>query len=163
MKYILEDLLQIRQLREQENLKNLKLKKKELENAIQLIQHSKEELKQYIAWRIKKENELYDSIININISLNELNSLRESIAILKEKDLILQKKILDAEEQKKRAEKEVDNAKIVYTKAVKDTKKIAEHKKIWIAEMQKIAEKAAEAELEDLHFKTQMISVESNE
>lgn len=163
MKYILEDLLQIRQLRERESLKNLKLKKKELENAILLIQKRKDELTEYITWRIEKENELYDSIINMNVSVNELNSLRESIAILKEKDLIIQKKILDAEEQKKKSEKEVENAKILYSKAVKDTKKIAEHKKIWIAEMQKNAEKAAEAELEDLHFKIQTIGAESHE
>jgi type III secretion protein O len=157
MKYILEDLLKIRRLREDEKQKDLKVKKNELEDAIRLLEDKKTELANYIKWRINRENELYNAVINTKVTLTELDDLKTAIFILKEKDLILQKNILDAEQMKKQAEENLNQARIAYNKAFKETKKIVEHKKMWLTEIKKAEEKFAENEIEDLIFKKEMI------
>jgi type III secretion protein O len=149
MKYALQDLLRVRDFREENASREVRVKQHQLNEAIKTLEQKKKEVEEYRIWRVEKEVSLYDEIINKIVGMEKLDELKLTIARLREREAELEKEVLDAQKAKETAEKNLEKAKESYAAAVKDKKKIETHKEIWTDEMLKEADAALEKEMED--------------
>jgi hypothetical protein len=154
MKYPLEDLLRVRQFREDERAQELTRKRGEVEAAAQLVEKRKQELTAYTAWRINREKELYDEVMLREIEVKDLDALKLNIQILRENELAYGERVKEAEKALEAAQQALAAAQAAYMKAVRDKGKIEEHKGWWAQEEAKEAEANAEKELEDFRVRT---------
>lgn len=150
IKYVLQDLLNIRNMREDEAHQAIQVAKYKVEEAIKLIEQKIKEKEDYVAWRLKREIELYDGIKGKKVKLQDLDDLKNRIFMLRQRDLAFEKAIEDAKQAKIEAEKKVEEAIQKHKAAVKERQKIEEHKKIWLDE--KLAEENEKEEKEAEDF-----------
>ncbi|CAM2005076.1 type III secretion system stalk subunit SctO [Acanthopleuribacter pedis] len=150
IKYVLQDLLNIRNMREDEAQQGITVAKYKVEEAARAIQDKIKEKEEYVAWRLKREIELYDGIKGKKVKLRDLDDLKERIFMLRQRDLAFEKAIEDAKRAKVDAEKAVEVAIQKHKAAIKERQKIDEHKKIWLEE--KLAEENDKQEKEAEDF-----------
>ena len=117
-------------------------------------EQKKKEFQDYHIWRIQKENSLYEGIRNKLVRLQDLDALRQKIALLRERELALKKDIMEAEKEKEKALAELNKSKEQLRQSMKEHEKILEHKKMWLENMRKEMERRQEIELEE--FKTKI-------
>ena len=154
MKYPLEDLLRVRNFREDNAANELTRRRREVEQAEQLVQQRKKELEEYIQWRIKREEELYQEVMQKPVQLKDLDDLKQDIQLLREKEHLYEDRIREAEKALADARQALDDAHAQYQAAVRDRQKIDEHKDLWAQETAKINEANAEKELEDFRVRS---------
>lgn len=154
MKYPLEELLSVRKFREGERASELARKRKAVGEAEQLVERRRQELKEYIAWRIQREEELYNGILRHEIAVRQLDDLKVNIQILRENELTYQERVQQAEKNLGAARHELATAQTTYQKAVKDSNKIEAHKSWWALEAAREAEAFQERELEDFRVRS---------
>ena len=153
MKYELQDLLNVRKIREDNAAAEVTLRRQLVAEAEQNVVRRKQELQDYIQWRIQREQELYDSVMQQEVHLNDLEELKLDVQILRDKEHAYKEKIIEAEKQLKDAQDNLETAKQKYTEAVRNREKLDEHKKIWTEEAEKEQEFEAEKEMEDFRTK----------
>ncbi len=153
MKYPLQDLLRVRNIREDNAANELARRRTEVEAAEKIVEQRKQELKEYTEWRIRREEELYQEIIEKKVQLKELDDLKQSIGLLREKEFVYEDRIREAERLLREAQEALEQAHEEYRAAVKNRQKIDEHKSIWAQEEAKIDEANQEKELEDFHVR----------
>lgn len=154
MKYPLDDLLRVRKFREDERASELTARRKAVAEAEELLQRRRQELKDYVAWRIRREQELYDEVLRQQIAVKQLDDLKINIQILRENELAYQDRIKQAEKDLEAARQALAAAQAAYQKAVRDSNKIEEHKQWWAQEAAQEAEAYQEKELEDFRVRS---------
>lgn len=154
MKYPLEDLLRVRNFREDNAANELTKRRREVEQAEELVQQRKQELADYIQWRIKREEELYNQVMQKPVQLKDLDDLKQDIQLLREKEHLYEDRIREAEKALADARQALEDAHAQYQAAVRDRQKIDEHKDLWAQETAKINEANAEKELEDFRVRS---------
>ncbi len=149
IKYVLQDLLNIRNMREDEAAQAVTVAKYKVEEAAREIEGKIKEKEEYVAWRLKREIELYDGIKGKQVKLKDLDDLKERVFMLRQRDLAFEKAIEDAKRAKVDAEKAVETAIQKHKASIKDRQKIEEHKKIWLDEKLTEENDKQEKEAED--------------
>ena len=152
-RYPLEDLLRVRNFREDNAANELTRRRRAVEQAEQLVQQRKRELEEYIQWRINREEELYREVMQKPVQLKALDDLKQDIQLLREKEHLYEERIREAEKAVVQAKEALDQAQADYQAAVRDRQKIDEHKGIWAQETAKINEANQEKELEDFRVR----------
>ena len=160
MRYILEDLLKIRETRVDTAKAEVKTKEYRYEQAVKKVEQKKKELQDYHIWRIQKESALYEGIKNKLVRLKDLDALRQHIALLRERELALKKAIIEAEKEKEETLLELNKSKEQLRQAIKEHEKILEHKKRWLEDIKKEMERKQEIELEEFKAKIAYYSEE---
>ena len=150
MKYGLEDLLKVRKFREDSARNEVMVKKHLLDEAINLVQAKERKLREYQCWRVRTEEAMYDEIRNTFVSLKELDELKLQVSLMREKEISLEKDLMDAVNAREKANEDLAKAKEVYNRAVKEKTKIEEHREVWSAGMVREEEISQEKELEDI-------------
>ncbi|MEW4486701.1 YscO family type III secretion system apparatus protein [Thalassoglobus sp. JC818] len=148
-KYILKDLLKIRQSREENAARALAAQKIRVEEAEELVQQRQRELESYHAWRIDREAELYEEIIDRTIEQKDLESVRFKIQQIRDKEHEYEGRVIQAKEQLEEEKRQLVEDQQAYQQAVHKREKLDEHKQLWITEAKRVAELNAEKELED--------------
>ena len=97
MKYPLEDLLRVRNFREDNAANELTKRRRAVEAAEDLVKQRKRELEEYIQWRIQREEELYREVMQKPVQLKELDDLKQDIQLLREKESLYEERIREAE------------------------------------------------------------------
>ena len=110
MKYPLEDLLRVRNFREDNAASELTKRRTEVEEAKQLLEQRKQELADYTQWRIQREEELYQEVMEQKVQLKTLDDLKMDIQMLREKEAVYQQRIVDAQQALKAAEQALEQA-----------------------------------------------------
>lgn len=154
MPYILEDLLRVRKFREDAAAAEMTRCRKLVAEAEELVGQRKKELKEYVQWRLQREEEMYQEVMQKSIHLNDLEDLKTNIQILRDDELKYEERIITAEKQLGEARQRLEQARAAYRQAVKNREKLEEHKALWLEEEQKAAEAQAEKEAEDIPFKS---------
>lgn len=163
MRYVLQDLLNIRELRDDEANQNLLREKNRLDQTLRDLEERKRELEEYIRWRIEKENGIYAALMKQRISSRHLAEVRMQITILREGDLVKQQKILEAEKAVEQAKEAVEKARVARNAALRDLQKIEEHRDLWLEEWNKEQNLLLDRELEELHTHHLEFGDEENE
>jgi len=149
MKYILEDLLRIRGWREEKAQREVTKKKLALDQALQLAAARRKSLSDHVHWRLQTEDRLYREIEGKSVQLRDLEDIKLKVALMREDEAAHEKALQESEGAATTAGKALEEARSLYRLAVKETRKVEEHKKVWLAEALKGEEREAEKELED--------------
>lgn len=146
-KYELTDLLKVRELREDAASKEVTRAQEKLESCEAYLERKKKELEDYKQWRPGEEDRLFAKIMKKEISQEKLNEVKAQVAILREKELVIEKEVEEAEDA-------LEQAKENHRKAMRELEKIKEHKIHWTEEAKKEAEFLADKEMEEFRKHT---------
>ena len=158
MDYVLENLLRVRQHRKDAAGSQVRAKSYALENADRLVQQTRQQLDEYVVWRVKTEDTLYEEVKSQQISLKELDDLKIKVLLLREKQTFLEKELFEARSAREAAEKKLDEARKAYQEKQREMMKIEEHKKIWLTETRKQQELSREKEMEEFRRHNESIN-----
>lgn len=153
MKYPLEDLLRVRRFREDEAQSQLTAARGQLEAAEAALDQAEQALAEYIQRRERREAELYDEIMLQEVSMKDLDDLKAAIATLREQQSGYEERVRQAHQDVAAATNALEAARQAYTEAVKNRRKIDEHKGLWTQQEHKRSEAEAEKEMEDFRVR----------
>ena len=146
---MLHDLLKIKRIRENTAREAVKLAKYKVEQGVKEVQAKKKKLADYIEWRQKEENNLYEEIMESFIKERELDLLKQKVVLMREKDSVLEDEITAAEKRLEENKKALSEAKAVLKKAMQTVQKFEEFTRIIDEEAAKEAERIEELEMEE--------------
>ena len=149
IKYPLQRLLRLRFIREDKAAAEVTRRKQLLAEAKLEKIRCEKELADYREWRIEEEKRLFDAIKGKEISQKELDAYKHELLKLRGKEVQLEERIFEAQKQIDRCEQNLQDARDAYLGAVKERKKIEEHRSRWV-EIEKLRqEREEEKELEE--------------
>lgn len=146
---MLHELLKIKNIREQSAETEVRKCKNRVEVAKEEVKKKQQEFEEYVDWRGKEEQRLYDNIINAEIRQNDLGNLKQKIALLREKDITLEQAVADAKKQAEQEEQALEQAREEHAKAMQAVQKFEEFTKVQDAEAKKEAERIEDLEMEE--------------
>ena len=144
---MLHELLKVKRIREKSAHDEVQKCKYRLEEAHKEVRRKEKEFHEYVEWRCKEEQRLYDNIINMEVKQADLDSLKKKIALLREKDILLEQAVSEAKKKVIDAEAELEQARDVHAKTIQAVEKFEE----FTAALDEEAAKEA-ARLEDLEM-----------
>lgn len=146
---MLHELLKIKNIREQGANDEVRKCKNRVEAAKMEVQKKQSELEEYIDWRCKEEQNLYDNIINKEVRQNALDQLKQKVAIMREKDASLEEAISVAKKKVADEEQALEAAKEAHMKAMQAVQKFEEFTKVLDEEAAKEAARIEDLEMEE--------------
>lgn len=154
MKYPLQDLLTVRGFREEKLAGEMTKRRAELADAQQAVEDRRRERDEYIEWRVKREEELYQEVMNQSLAVRDLDDLKLKIQLLRDDEVVYEQRILEAKNAVETAETNLQEAKAAHRNAVRDLDKIEQHQEMWAQEAAREHEANQEKELEDFRVRT---------
>ncbi len=146
---MLHDLLRIKRIREKSAEEEVRKCKYRVEIATQELEKKKQELEDYKIWRHKEEQRLYDNIMNTSIKQFDLDILKQKVAKLRERDLILEDAIKDAEKHLEETKQQLEEARQQHVLATQAVQKFEEFTDVLDQEEAKEKARLEELELEE--------------
>lgn len=147
--YPLEELFRIRKIRVDESRVTVVRVTHELESALTVLYRKKKELEEYEKWRVSEEERLFINIKRKILSMRQLESYRNKIAAMREKELLYREEICRAETEVENVRQRLEKAKEVLKRVIREKEKIEAHKERWMEEARKEEERQQDLELED--------------
>jgi hypothetical protein len=148
-RYPLQDLLRVRQFREDNASSELTAQRKRVAQAEALVEQRKREKSEFHDWREQEEDRLYRSVVQKQVTRQELDDLRDTIANHRAREEALQVKVKESEAALEQARESARRAHAAWLAAQKDCQKITEHRDQWLLDEAREAENLADKELED--------------
>lgn len=149
MAYLLQDLVRVRELREDRASKALTVARRRTREAEQALEDRRRELAEYREWRLQEEERLVQSIMLKKVKLGEITDLRLEIIGLRERELEFTDRVHRAEADLTKAREEEEAARQAHKKATQELEKLLGHREEWEQEQSREAERAADLELEE--------------
>lgn len=146
---MLHELLKIKNIREQTAETEVRKCKNRVDAAKQEVRDKQKEFDEYVEWRGQEEKRLYDNIMNMEIHQNDLDHLKQKIALLREKDITLELAVAEAEKQVAVEEQALVEAREHHAKAMQAVQKFEEFTKVQDKEAKKEAERLEDLEMEE--------------
>lgn len=153
MKYPLEDLLRVRQFREDSAAAEVTARRSALERAEEALEDARRELAEYADWRVKREEEMYQELMQKTVQKSAFDDLKLNIDRLRTREVSLEENCFEKEKAIEAATVALDEAQASYQLTVRDRQKIDEHKDHWAQEMAREVEYNQEKELEDFRVR----------
>ncbi|MDR0340298.1 MAG: type III secretion protein [Puniceicoccales bacterium] len=148
-KYILADLVRVRTLRKDRVERELLAAKERLAEAEKQVPICEKELEDYRNWVDSEINRLYMEILRKSVHKASIDDLTYAIRSLREKEPEYVKRVQDAKEDVKKAQKLLEEKKNERILAQRNLKKLDAHKEEWMAEQAKLEEFLSDKELEE--------------
>lgn len=149
MNYPLQDLLRVRQHREERAGANLARAARHLDEARAALASAQDDLSEYTVWRIRQEHTMLDGLMRRVLRPGELSDTRLEISLLREREFEFHDRVRRAEAQVEKAEAALEDARREHAKTVRELEKLLEHRATWQEEQRLHLERAEEAELEE--------------
>lgn len=149
MRYPLQDMVFVREHRQDKASKALNAARSVVLEAEKQLAERKRELADYTKFRATEEERLIQSIMRKPVKLGDLTDIRLDISTMRERELDYVDQVCKAEGELDRAKEEVVKAQQAYKRATQDTEKLIEHKISWQFEQNLEIERLADLELED--------------
>ena len=146
---MLHELLKIKNIREQAAETEVRKCKNRVEAAKEEVKKKQQEFEEYVEWRSKEEQRLYDNIINAEVRQNDLDNLKKKIALLREKDVTLEQAVAEARKKVEEEEQALEKAREEHAKTMQAVQKFEEFTRVQDAEAQKEAERIEDLEMEE--------------
>lgn len=153
MKYVLADLMRVRNLRKDRAERELKHAREHLAQAKSMVLQREKELHDFEIWVDQEIDRQYNEVLKKQVRKGSVDDLQANIRLLKGRMLEYVKRLNDAKEEVRKAE---DNVKIKHEevlKANRELEKLDEHKKLWIEEQKKLEELLGDREMEEVKTK----------
>lgn len=160
--YLLQDLVRVRELREDRASKEVTRARNQVEEAKRILREREETLKAYKAWRVEEEDRLIQTIMLKKVKLGEITDLRLEILALREKELEHIDAVKQAEGDLDKALEQLEKARMAHIKATQELEKLIEHRETWDEEMRSEFERAEDLEMEEFSTSDLGSLLESN-
>ena len=165
---MLKELLKVKNIREESAEREVRrcqqeveLCKQEVERCKQEVERRQQELQDYVLWRGQEEQRLYDNIMNTSVHQNDLDKLKQKVAMMREKDVSLEQAITEAQQRVKEAQQRVKEAEQTLAAARKEhlkaklaVEKFEEFCKVQDEEADKEAKRLEDLEMEEFTGKS---------
>ncbi|MCY4471743.1 MAG: YscO family type III secretion system apparatus protein [Kistimonas sp.] len=146
---MLNDLLRIKKIREKKAAEEVRKCRYRVETAAQELEKKKQELVDYKKWRIEEEQRRYDAIMNTQVKQFDLDILKQTVAKLREKDLVMQDDIKKAEDHLEKTKEQLEEARKAHVLATRAVQKFEEFIREQDKELAREQERKEELELEE--------------
>ena len=151
---IYTELLEVKKIRQDKSVEELRKKKQLLYQAQQLVEKSVNLLQDYAKSRKQRQNEIYQFLTSEEgLSPKQLELWRNKITQLKEKEIELEENVEKAREECKKAQSELERVRAEYVSHSRNVQKFEEVTSIINDENRKAEDAKAEIEVEDLFQK----------
>lgn len=158
MKYELEDMLRVRNLRKNKASDALVKAKRELAAAEEFEKLQQQKLEEFLEKKPAFISKIYDKLVKKTFfKINAMDLVALKLSKLDQRQTKLDLNLKDAHNKTEAAQKNVDDCKQGLMQAIANLNKIEEHKKTWKDEFNALQEFLQEKEMED--FKTKNIQV----
>lgn len=159
-KYILQDLLNVRLMREEKAAEAWANQKEVVAAVEKELELQRRKLEDYKKWRVQRENELFEEIINQTIHSKDLEDLRFRIQCLRDDQGKLESQVLETVKRLEQERQTLAETKQHYFEAFQQREKIEEHKTAWTMEAARESEFREEKEIEDFRTRVGLMAVE---
>ncbi len=149
MAYQLEQLLTIRNRREDRARGELQTARQAVSQAQRDLEDRRADLAEFEASKDERRSRIYDTVIGRQVKRDDLELAREGLARIDQEGVLKADNVTRATEVLAQKETAAEEAKAAYILSAKDRSKITEHKADWQREEQRDAEYRQDIELED--------------
>jgi len=144
------DLLRIKAFREQTAANEVTRHKRLVKEQTQALQAARDEAARFQDYRIEQEKKLFEEIKGRTVVLRDLENMKQHVALLREKEALLDTKILDVEKQLTQAEQALEQARKHHMETVREHEKFKQFIEVqWEAERRE-QESREEQEVEEV-------------
>jgi type III secretion protein O len=148
-RYFLQDLIFVREHREDKASKAVTLARRVVLEAEQNLAEKQKTLADFSKWRVAEEERLIQSIMRKPVKLGDITDMRLEISAMRERELDYADQVHKAEGELDRARAALEEAKAAYRKATQELEKLVEHRTLWQHEENLELERLADLEMED--------------
>ena len=152
-RYFLQDLVFVREHREDKASKAVNIARRLVAEAEQLVQQGKKELEDYKVWRVEEEARMIQKIMRQKVKLGDITDLRLEISAMREKEFDYMDQLRKAEAELDKAKENLEQARLAHKKATQELEKLLEHRELWRQEEYFEQERLADLESEDFRLK----------
>ncbi|MDR1438390.1 MAG: type III secretion protein [Puniceicoccales bacterium] len=149
MKYILSDLMRVRELRKDRAERELMKAKDLVVEAKKRVEERKKELKDYEKWVEDEIDRQYDQVLAKTVRKGSVDDLSINIKLLRGRTADYIKRVADAEEDVRKAEDQVKKKQEEVRMAHRNLEKLEAHKVDWLDEQRILEEFNSDKELEE--------------
>ncbi len=144
------ELLRIKKFREQTAANEVLRQQHVLAEQTRTVQEARTEATQFHNYRVTQEKKLFDDIRGQAVVLRDLDDMKMHVALLREKEALLDSKILAAEKQLAKAKQALEQARKQHMATVREHEKFKQFIEIqWEAERRE-KESREEQEVEEI-------------
>jgi len=155
-RYFLQDLVFVREHREDKASKAVNAARRVVAEAEQLVQQRKKELEEYKVWRVQEEARLIEKIMRQKVKLGDITDLRLEIIGMREKEFDFMDQLRKAEAELDQAKENLEKARLAHKTATQELEKLIEHRELWKQEEYFEQERMADLESEDFHLQSSL-------
>jgi hypothetical protein len=139
----------VRQIREDAARAEFTARERAYLAAAQEARERQKALDEHLVWRKQEEDRRYQAILQRNLDLHELESFKEGIAALRNRDGFLREEAEKAREAEQAAASARDNAASALKQARKEKQKISAHRDIWQTGQKQEMQRLEDLEMEE--------------
>ena len=107
------------------------------------------DLAAYMEWRLREEDRRYEAFFAAESDRTGMEKFRADLATLKERELELEKEIIDSQRLQVELAAKLAETKKVYLAAVQESRKIDAHRESWLEEWNREQARAEDVEMEE--------------
>jgi len=149
MKYILQPLLRVRLYREDQAANAMIQQRRRVAAAEAELERRRKDLADYEVWRVRREEEIWQSVIGKEVLNKDLDDLKLDLQIVWAGQVERQEAVFAGEKSLEEERAKLMDAIVAHQKAMRSREKLDIHKEMWRSSVLKEQEYAAELELED--------------
>ncbi len=149
VKYVLEDILRVRNFRKDIAEKNYTQAQRLVAEAEENVKRAKEALKKFEEFIVTETDRLYAQVLRKSVKKEAVDSLHVALRTLKNRLLDHQKAVENEEENLEKAKKNAEEKRKLLMEANKNIEKLTSHKENWTKEALREEEMIADKELEE--------------
>lgn len=149
MAYVLQDLLNIRSMREDRAAGELTAAREKVQQAEKDVADREKELADYELTKDERRDRIYNAVIGRTVSREEIDLAQEGVARIDEEGILKADNVAQAKRILHEKKELAHRAQTNFSIATRNRMKIDEHKAVWLEEERAFDEHRAEGELED--------------
>jgi hypothetical protein len=148
-KYILEDILRVRNFRKDVAEKNLTQAQRLVVEAEENVKRAQQALDGFRVFIVEESDRLYKEVIGQKVKKLSVDGLNAALRALKNKLFDHEKTVENEKGNLEKAKKNLEEKRIALQEANKNIEKISAHKESWLKEAKHEEEMLADRELEE--------------
>ena len=121
-----EDLLRIKAFREQTAASAVLRQRRVLEEQTQTLRQARKAVIDFRNYRVNKERQLFENIKGRSVAVRAIETMKQNVAALREKEAGLESQILAAEKQVKEAQQALEEARQQHAETVRAHEKFGQ-------------------------------------
>jgi hypothetical protein len=149
MKYLLQPLLRVRLYREDQAANAMIQQRRRVTAAEIELERRRKDLADYEVWRVRREDEIWQSVIGKEVLNKDLDDLKLDLQIVWAGQVERQEAVFAGEKSLEEERAKLLDAIVAHQRAMRSREKLDIHKEMWRTSVLKEQEYAAELELED--------------